>query len=386
MTTADLERLYSRSQGPGYSPLEDFSTEVLALAIREDHRPLLTAIGQPDWPTTTLDVLGDPLRHDSVIPRTQTHIEQLIDVDAGRPDLTVALTDRSGNQRALWIEAKIDAPLTRHRNGLTQLDVYLAHIPLQPVPTALVTLAKVAPLDGRVAGLTWESLLRAIDATPEPDRWWLDLAAFLRGRWVVAPSTSIDDPAALAEVYARINDVLRATWQNPPLPLRWDAIKDRVEKDGMLEFSAGPMIWGMWPDEQAPMWHVSIAENGHPGARVPAATVVEAMRAAGLLATWKPIERHRWKRTELFEKTRPVVNGEPGDAVVAWFTEAFGDLRGGEVLEPHFAQVREKLRLAAERKAIKASAEDHSTERPPGVAPVSWTGLPQPAATAGLER
>jgi len=362
MATADLERLYSRSQAPGYSTLEDYTTEVLALAIREDHRPLLRALSKPDWPAATLDVLGDPRGYRSVRPETQTHLEQLVDVDAGRPDLTVGLDDDSGGQRALWIEVKIDAPLTPHRHGLTQLDVYLAHIPLQPVPTALVTLAKTAPLDKRVAGITWESLLNAVDATPEPDRWWVDLAAFLRGRWVVAPRLpdTHADPAAFAEVYVKINSVLRGTWQNPPLPLHTDAIKARVEK-GHLECSSGPMIWGMRPDVEGSVWYVSMADSGHPGVSVPAATVVEAMRAARLLATWKSIERHRWGRTELFEKTRPVVASDPADEVLAWFTQAFNDLRDGQVLEPHLARVREKLRLAAEKKASKASREGPST-------------------------
>jgi hypothetical protein len=355
--STDLQRLFYRTANSLVSPLEDFLSEVLRVAILHDGRPLLRMLaGVPEdrWREPSglpeLDVAPDGATRVLEV-ETQHILDETDDLESGRLDVRVVLVAGIGHRQEVWIEAKVDAPLTRRPNGRTQLDVYLDHRAACALPRpVLVTLAKEPSLDPRVTGLTWKELTEAV-APGVDDRWWGDLVAFLRADGI-APSPIPDephDPAAFMSVFKAANQCLKELSVGAPMSLRWPAIEKAVI-GGSRSFTAGPMTWGMDHTGGHWAWFVSMANHGYPGVTVPVDEVLGAARRVELLGRgWARIDRQQRKRIHLFEKRRTFVGGEADLEIGAWFCEAFHDLVTTEMFEPHFKRVRAKQAKRTEK-------------------------------------
>jgi len=108
----DLQQLYRRSETKLVSPLEDFTTEALAIAIRHDGAPLLRMLSSvTDWRLGS----GAPSIELSTVREVSAETQHYLyheGLQGGRLDLVVELTATEGLKQSLWIEVKIDAPLT----------------------------------------------------------------------------------------------------------------------------------------------------------------------------------------------------------------------------------------------------------------------------------
>ena len=358
MARTDLQRLFWRTATTQTTPLEDFVSEVLAIAIRYDRRPLLRALDGAVWKAETS---GCPLDLEGVVAarsRTQVHLPRRYQpaIDAGRLDVVVDLQHASGGTGALWIEVKIDAPLTAHDGQRDQLDVYMDHRLYDPWPEAAIfTLAKTAPLREDVTGITWEHLVKAIDEQQDADRWWMDLAAFLRADGIVPHRLPNDgtDLGKFQPVYLAVNETIKELWLNPPRPLHWRAIEREV-REGKRLFTSGPVTWGMRPQDDGWEWWVAIGNAGYPSVSVSVDDVREAARVGGLPTTWIPTDDHHGDRFEVFEKRRPLVAGEPATDASRWLSDALRELRDTGVLGPHFQELRRNDDLAVGRSALRS--------------------------------
>lgn len=356
MARTDLQRLFWRTATTQTTPLEDFVSEVLAIAIGYDRRPLLRVLRAVDSARWMEEWSGRPLDLEGVVgarARTQVHLPRRHQppIDAGRLDVVVDLEDVSGGTSALWIEVKIDAPLTAHPGQRTQLDVYMDHRRKRPQPPhlpALFTLAKAEPLQWNVTGITWESLVLAIEELPDADRWWRDLAAFLRTEGIVPRRLPKDgtDLGWFLSVYMAVNESIKELWPNPPRPLHWRGMEKEVGQRKAL-FTSGPVTWGMRPQDGGWEWWVAIGNGGYPRVSVPVDDVRTAARDGGLPTTWVPTDDHHGDRIEVFEKRRPLVAGEPATEASQWLSDALRELRDAGVLEPHFQELRRKDERAA---------------------------------------
>jgi hypothetical protein len=185
------------------------------------------------------------------------------------------------------------------------------------------------------------------------DRWWTDLAEFLRSDGVVPHRLPRDpiDPGEFLPVYVSVNEVVKALWTSPPRPLHWRGLEKAVLSGSRL-FTSGPVTWGMRYADEGWEWWVAIANRGYPGVSVPVEAIRAAARAGGLPpSSWNPTDDQQKKRIQVFETRRRLVAGETASEAADWIAEALRQLRVAGMLEPHFEAVRTKDQAAAQRRA-----------------------------------
>lgn len=176
-----LERLYSYAKASGAGARENFTTEALAGAIRDDPAPMLRL-----------------LRDAGLLPPDEvTELEldtQVVLTGTGVLDLVIVAI-AAGRRRELWGEIKVDAG----ESG-TQLDAYRRH--LAGIPDAIrPTLFTLGPHalrdDSTIPFLSWHWLRRSIH--PGDTRTWRDFADYLSE---VRMSDDFDQPVAAREAAA----------------------------------------------------------------------------------------------------------------------------------------------------------------------------------------
>jgi hypothetical protein len=374
MARTDLQRLFWRTATSQIAPREDFTSEVLAIAIRHDARPLLRVfrgIRDDQWNPAS----GRPSLDFGTVEKVAAHTQHPLDprdgIDSGRLDVVVELQDRNGTSHEVWIEVKIGARLNPHSNDRDQLDVYLDHRRADPARlpyVTIMTLARIAPFDPRVTGICWEDLTASVDAEPDVDRWWRDLVEFLRADGIVPhrlPGEPFDQGEFLP-VYIEANQLIREMWANPPRPLHWRGMEQKV-LDGARVFTSGPATWGMRPSGDGWEWWAAIGTHGYPGVSVPVETLREVARTGDLPRTWLPTDDQDGKKQQVFEKRRQLVDGEPASEAAAWLAEAIRELFVSGMFKPHFDKVRAKDEAAARRKAERDRRRHRAgTEQNPG--------------------
>lgn len=161
MKPSFFKRLFTLASSPERSPLEDFTTEILAQATRHDNRPLVAAL-------RTAGVIPDTHHVDKLIPHTQVTIHNV-----GRIDFVIQVNPPlSGGD--IWLEIKVNAGETGD-----QLDRYQSYrSPIRNTGSILVTLSK-APLRKDVIPLTWQDIYDSIAATNGVSDYWTDFKTYL---------------------------------------------------------------------------------------------------------------------------------------------------------------------------------------------------------------
>jgi len=387
MTSPDLQRLFRLLPSEASTPREDFTSEALRKAIRSDPRPLvrlLAAMPASAWRLASGVLTVDLSRIASVTAETQVPLPQITEHDAGRLDLVVGLEDLDGIKNTVWVEVKIDAALNRHRPGKLvaalppechelamragrdQLDVYLLHRCLEASPRPiLMTLAKVAPFHDEVTGITrdditgttWEDVVSAVQGTPDPHAWWVDLVDFLRAESIVPRRLPLrlddlcpDEVERLVPVYDRVNRTIKTLWADAPMNIHWTGIQG-VVRGGKRLLTGGPMIWGLRSSVAGWEWWILLGNAGYPGVSVLVDEVIDAATAGGLPDTWQRASGWHGDRFGVWEKARPFIADEPDQLPIDWLSEAMRELHRARMFEPHFRQVRAKIARDAERKA-----------------------------------
>ena len=348
----DLQELFWRTPGPQSTPLEDFTSAALAIAIGHDERPLIRLLeGVTAWkaesgsPALRLAEVKSPTAH------TQEYLPALTKNDAGRLDVVVRLEDAAGLQQDAWIEVKINAPVSGR-----QCEIYLLQRRARPVPQPFIlTLTKTGRLCDDITGISWDDVVAAVEAVkePEPDRWWGDLVAFLRAEGVVIPPLPPGpvDPADFLPVFRDVNMTIKHLWPDAPKSLHYTGIDRWVlrayREQHHMFMTGGPFTWGLRPAGDGWEWCVAMGTGtSFHGVFVSADAVREAARAGGLPASWTPTANHRGDRLNVFEKTRPL-KGEAAVVAIEWLSQAMHELHDAGLLDPYHEALRAKLDLGA---------------------------------------
>lgn len=125
---SDLNRLFWRTPTPLVTPLEDFTTAALAIAIGHDPEPFMRVIRGVDWDAqkTRSGRPGNLIGATVVSASDQEILVGGDDLDGGRLDLVVTIETANRSREAIWVEVKIDADITSRANSAgprDQLDV-----------------------------------------------------------------------------------------------------------------------------------------------------------------------------------------------------------------------------------------------------------------------
>ena len=363
MERTDLQRLFVRKQGD-VSPLEDFTTEALCIAIRRDVLPLALALQRVDPAVWARVRSGRPTIDLAAVTQATADTQHYLyheGLKGGRLDLLVKLSTADGASETLWIEVKIDAGLT-YNDGRTQLEIYLDHRDLENPKPVVLTLARTAPLAPDVAGITWADLVDAVDDTPGVNPWWADVAAFLRAEGAGArpPTDGSIDIEGVMPVFRRTDRAIRTLWLSAPQKLSWGSWLTRVVRSGYLKYgriwlTGGPLRYGLVPVETGWEWQVAVADGSDwSGIRVDVGEILDA--AAGLSGEWT----RPGTPDSVVLATRPHVIGAPLGPTADWLSQALGEIEAAGLLEPYFRAYRAKLDAEAQvREAKEKAAEAH---------------------------
>jgi hypothetical protein len=161
--TSTLYRLLRYAKGGPQETRENFTTEALRAAIREDPTPLVRVL-------RTAGVL--PAGAD--VPEVET--ETQVRIAVGQLDLVVAARTPAWRQE-VWVEVKTGAA---EHGG--QLKRYVDAAAGRPVPRPIVVLLGPWPLTvpDEVRQIRWSELVRAARDAARSNRSWSDLIQFLR--------------------------------------------------------------------------------------------------------------------------------------------------------------------------------------------------------------
>lgn len=161
--TSTLYRLLRYAKGGPQETRENFTTEALRAAIREDPAPLVRVL-------CTAGVLPAGEEVPAVEAETQVRIA------IGQLDLVVAARTPAWHQE-VWVEVKTGAG---EHDG--QLQRYVDAAAARPVPQPRVALLSPWRLTvpEEVRPIRWSELVRAARATARSSRAWSDLIQFLR--------------------------------------------------------------------------------------------------------------------------------------------------------------------------------------------------------------
>ncbi len=328
-----LGRLFLYSKDSKVSAQENFTTEALAQAIADDHRPMLAGLRALSLVTSaSLDLSGGV----TLRPSTQVYLE------GGFLDLVLEVIDETGAARgAVWVEVKIGAP----ESG-DQLDGYRRAASARPRPTWVVTLAGAAVRQD-VPNLSWMDLYQRARRTPGEHRSWRDLRMFLEEQMVASdalgPMTDREAGSieAAYELMQKASEVIavvhrgfpglfgptlskRLSWSSEAALL--NAAAQNFRKTGEFAGFGGGIFYGIMAEEGTAYWYVGV-------------TVDRASKvgAEGVRAAAGTLDPSIWDRpasgnSVLVARARATALGGHAQ-VAAWFDQRLRELAGSHAVE-----------------------------------------------------
>lgn len=167
---SNLGRLLRYARGQENEQTENFTTEALAAAVREDPAPLLAALQR------LYEARGDQEAQALLPARLQLDVATQVTLDSGRRIDFRAICKEPSLQ--IWIEVKVHSG----ESGESQLSDYLHEARKHP-PSRVVLLGRedLRPDLQDLAFLSWQALYDAV--TPEfaqHSTWWRELKHFLK--------------------------------------------------------------------------------------------------------------------------------------------------------------------------------------------------------------
>lgn len=333
MARSTFGRLFTYARESKADALENFTTEALAAAIREDPGPIVQVLRH----MLLLPSEGDPIE---VVPATQVGVPA-----AGILDLVLDIR-YPASAVELWIEVKVVAGESGR-----QLDNYRKHLASFPAdgrPT-LVTLARVPIRDPLVVPwISWQSIWLAARRASTTSTHWHDLRLFLEE---IRMADQFDDPvsareaASLADasgLFGKTRRLLAAV--TPEANTRWPTFtwptgERQIQRVMSRQFAThgrfiivagegyrGYLIIGVTPIEGEA--HLGFWVETRDKAVEPRRRIIAAADAAGLTADWER-DMGSWGGLHRFER----LVGFPSHAdVVRWFITRFEELDAAGIL------------------------------------------------------
>jgi hypothetical protein len=351
-----LQRLFWQKPTDLVTPLENFASTALAMAISHDPQPFLRVLqGVSDWKPASgrpsID-LGAVTRVDV---KTQDYLATQPDAESGYLDLVVAMTDRSGRVDTAWVEVKVDAALTLRDPASPegspqrdQLDVYMAQRPSAEHNPFVITLAKVASVRGDVTGVTWDDVADAASAVLGSRGVWADLVDFLVAERIVLPPLppNLTEWQSFESLFRDINNSIKRLWPSAPKPLYYGDLKRPLAgafQRHELLLTGGPLTYGLRNVGGVLEWWIALGSgSGYWRVQVPVGEVIEAAQQGGLSSSWTRTDEHHGDRYEVYECRRPYLPGERSE-VSTWFAEKLGELNDADMLEPYHRGLMTRL-------------------------------------------
>jgi hypothetical protein len=326
-------RLFTYTRETKADALENFTTEALAAAIREDPRPIVQLLRG----MLLLPSLDDPIE---VIAATQVGVP-----GAGILDLVLDVR-YPGRAVEIWVEVKVRAgesgqQLNNYRN-------HLSEVPPDGRPR-LVTLARVRlGQPDQLPWIPWQSIWRAARGASTSSTYWHDLRSFLEE---IGMADAFDDPVSAREaaslddaasLFGKTRRILAAVGAESNV--RWPAFKwptdeRRIQRVLSAQFSrhrrflmvAGEvyrayLFVGVTPIEGEA--HAAVWVETRDKAVEPRRRIIAAADAAGLSDAW---ERDMGSWGGLHKFRRLVSFSSHGD-VVQWFIDSLEELGQAGIL------------------------------------------------------
>jgi hypothetical protein len=355
------------------TPLEDFTTEALAIAINHDPRPfvrMLERIPAADWAPRSSRPEFDWSTVAVARAKTQQYLVHR-GLDGGRLDLVVTMGTAEGPTATVWVEVKIEAPPTTRTSSSTlrdQFDVYFDHRPYHSPRPVLLALTKYRLARQDVTWVAWDDLVRAVGTVSDVDRSWTDLVEFLCTREVVIPPlpSRPDDYRVLLPVFRAVDARIRDLWPGGSPTLYWAPGVDRAvrwifknQPNPLL--TGGPLRYGLVRADDGWRWRIAVATGSdYYQVHVTIDAVVDAAHHGGIPEAWV---RSADEDAVLLQE-RPFEPGGSTTDVSDWLTAALEQLSQAGVLEPYLEAMRTKTELRTQGRAknpLKEGADRPST-------------------------
>jgi hypothetical protein len=334
MARSTFGRLFTYARESKADALENFTTEALAAAIRDDPGPIVHLLRR----MLLLPSEADPV---AVLPSTQVGVPRM-----GILDLVIDFRYPAGAVE-LWIELKVMAGESGR-----QLDKYRDHLASLPADgrPILVTLTRHPIRDlADVPWIPWQSIWRAAGNAPQSSTHWHDLRLFLEE---IRMADEFDNPISAREaaslrdaagLFGKTRRLLAAVAgeANSRWPtFHWPTDERRIQRvmstqfarHGRLFMVAGEayrayLIVGVTDvDGEA---HVAFWVETRDKAIEPRRRIIAVADDAGLTANW---ERDMTSWGGLHRYERLVGFATQADAV-EWFIARFEELDSAGILD-----------------------------------------------------
>ena len=346
---SDIGRLFGKIGTALQTPIENFTTEALAIAIEHDDAPMRRALKEIAWSSKVPPFDVEHVAR--VEPLTQTYLpvlaRDLANVQAdwnreGYLDLVLMLTLESAEKVTAWVEVKVDSP----ESG-AQLDVYAEHARHQKPSPVIFTLSKseirpahLHPKDFEIGWLSWQNLATAIEAQGSVEH-WKDLFEFLREEqlaWPPMPCTVVD-PEPYLSVLVAVNNRIREQWPTyeiawfgkNPAKLKTAACAEYRGRNRIIA-TAGPLTYGLVPFGKDWVWSVSVGCPNYQHVALNPGEIVRQADHVELSGRW---ERLGTRHTAL-EARIPLEECSAYEQVTTWFADALRELDEREILRGFF--------------------------------------------------
>ena len=339
---SDLERLFRWRATQWMEPLENFTTEALAIAISHDFRPMKEALRQVDWShSADEEQPAEPISVDAIVA-IDADTQRELPTESGRVrrlDLVLSLHRDGELPREVWIEVKVNAWVSGD-----QLEVYLEQAALRSPSPSVITLARTH-ISNKVPALKWAAVARAIETTHDAHSSWAALSEFLNEQHIASPPAPTHvDAASCIEVIVEVNRGIERLWKtNPKMTWRDGDLINAMKKADPTDLMAavGPLWFGLKRKDHRWQWNliVSTVKNFQ---KIPMDPndLLQAADSGGLPDQWArhPESRDVLQLVAPFDDDRFIDR----DEIVAWFDEGLRQLRDAGILESFMAGLRRK--------------------------------------------
>ncbi len=339
---SNLGRLFNRIGTTLQTPIENFTTEALAIAIEHDDEPIRRALKKIAWPSA---VQFDAERVTHVEARTQRYLPEADRCREGYLDLVLVLTLTGGEEMEAWVEVKVDSP---ESDG--QLDVYADHARQRERRPAIFTLSKsevrVAdrhPKDFEIGWLSWKDLAASIETQGVVPA-WTDFLQFLREHhlaWSPLPPTVVD-PEAYLPVLIAVNNQIRERW--PDYSLAWSGIDSSALKRAAREeytlrnrivVSGGPITYGLVSSGTGWAWSMTVGCTNYEHVRLDPGAILHRADRGGLSDPWCRLGM----RHAVLEARLGLTECGAYEHATTWFYERLAELDDKGILIDYLAGV-----------------------------------------------
>jgi hypothetical protein len=324
-----FHRLFERAKTDRRA-IEDFTTEVLAEAIRHDKAPMVRVLREAGLLNGSAEVRA-------IRPETQVVVER-----AGRVDLQLQVEQGTGACE-IWIEVKINSPESGN-----QLDTYSRAAAAYQIRLATLSREPLRRDDPAIQALSWQRLWDAAESSRAP--YWKDLRSLLKelemadeyNKPIEASEIAGLIPAysllcKAAHVLRAVCDHANQVFPQGQLPAGIRQIREKLAEQFAEKgrFTIHTNSWqdvrvffGLCPDADRLALSVWIETNKN---RTLKERLIRQAEQGGLGSNWvRQPGRDAWEA--LVSRPHPIDSGIPLDDCVTWLNAKIDELNAAGVL------------------------------------------------------